>query len=63
MNTIQDQTCPYCGAVHVTGRCPAVKAIEYHPDGTTKRVEFWGPPGMPLAYNPNPATFYSPGYP
>lgn len=39
--------CPYCsphgGAVlHPTKVCPKVKAIEYHPDGSTKRVEFKG---------------------
>lgn len=37
--------CPYCSGpnsivVHGTYVCPRVKAIEYHPDGTVKRVEF-----------------------
>lgn len=36
--------CPYCSSesvqVYHTGKCPKVKAIEYHPDGTVKRVEF-----------------------
>lgn len=32
--------CPYCGNMHTDGAmCPRVKAIEYHPDGTVKRVE------------------------
>jgi len=31
--------CPYCGLIHGTV-CPRVKAIEYHPGGTIKRVEF-----------------------
>jgi hypothetical protein len=35
--------CRYCG-VHHPGECPRVKAIDYYPDGTTKRVEFHGPP-------------------
>lgn len=33
--------CPYCGTVgcHPVTMCHLVKAIEYHPDGTIKRVE------------------------
>jgi hypothetical protein len=32
--------CPYCGgAQHNGGICHLVKAIEYFPDGTIKRVE------------------------
>ena len=31
--------CPWCSDHH-SGRCPMVKAIEYHPNGTVKRVEF-----------------------
>jgi hypothetical protein len=34
--------CPYCGIFH-TAKCPLVKAYEYHPDGTVKRVEFFAP--------------------
>lgn len=50
--------CPYCGLIH-NMTCPKIKAIEYYPDGTTKRVEFHGPvatalPVFPL--NPNVAT-------
>ncbi len=30
--------CGYCGMVH-SGRCPSVKAFEYHADGSLKRVE------------------------
>jgi len=44
-------TCRWCGCIHLVGRCPAVKSFEYHPDGTLKRVEFFGPadymPAMP----------------
>ena len=38
--------CPWCSAsengvnVFHTGPCPRIKAIEYHPNGTIKRVEF-----------------------
>lgn len=35
-------TCQWCGMIH-TGSCPRVKATEYYPDGTVKRVEFWDP--------------------
>ena len=37
--------CPWCsglgGQVYHAGVCPRVRAIEYYPDGTVKRVEFW----------------------
>lgn len=39
-------TCQYCGAIHA-GRCPAVAAIEYYPDGSVKRVEFLSPQAPP----------------
>jgi hypothetical protein len=31
--------CPHCHQYH-TGICPYVKAIEYYPDGTVKRIEY-----------------------
>jgi hypothetical protein len=31
--------CEYCGLTHDT-ICPRIQAIEYHPDGAIKRVEF-----------------------
>lgn len=35
--------CPYCSSPHTatfhSGACPRLKAIEYHPNGTVKRVE------------------------
>lgn len=34
--------CQWCGAWHGL-RCPHVQAIEYHADGTVKRVEFVKP--------------------
>lgn len=40
--------CPYCsgGGVQTIhhGQCPKVKAFEYFPDGSVKRVEFHGEP-------------------
>jgi hypothetical protein len=35
--------CVHCGCWHA-GACPRVKAVEYHPDGTVKRVEYHEPP-------------------
>lgn len=32
--------CTWCGCYHNT-KCPLVKAIEYHPNGAIKRVEFY----------------------
>lgn len=36
--------CPYCSTTaqqtYHSGLCPKVKAIEYYPNGTVKRVEF-----------------------
>jgi hypothetical protein len=36
--------CPHCSgpysAIFHGGPCPRIRAIEYHPDGTVKRVEF-----------------------
>lgn len=34
--------CPHCGSLHQT-TCPRISAIEYHNDGTVKRVEFHAP--------------------
>lgn len=31
--------CPHCGMFHTT-TCLTIKAIEYHQDGSVKRVEF-----------------------
>lgn len=46
------QNCPYCGMLHERTVCPLIKAIEYHTNGTTKRVEFHGP--APLINYPPP---------
>lgn len=37
----ESYVCPYCGVCH-TGPCPMVKAIELHPNGTIKRIEYHG---------------------
>jgi len=31
--------CGHCGAIH-GGTCSRIKAIDYYPDGTIKRVEY-----------------------
>ena len=40
------QSCPWCSDEHTkvyhVGPCPRVKAIEYYPNGTIKRIEFHG---------------------
>ena len=54
------EKCPHCGLIHGP-RCPSVKAIEYFPDGTVKRVEYLTPADCwpPQFPSPNP----EPGYP
>ena len=32
--------CAHCGSGPHLGTCPSVKAFEYYPDGTIKRVEY-----------------------
>ena len=43
------QPCPWCSGpwnkVYHSGVCPRVRAIEYHPNGTVKRIEFRSPEG------------------
>ena len=52
--------CPYCGITGHLGRCTSIKAIEYHPDGTIKRVEFYAPRDyVPVIFaNPAPQNHY-----
>ena len=48
--------CRWCGAIH-QGECPRVKAKEFHPDGSLKRVEFFGeatPSLLPPVLQPMP---------
>ncbi len=40
MKTSAVAICPWCGESHPNQVCLRIKAIEYHPDGSTKRVEF-----------------------
>jgi hypothetical protein len=35
--------CGHCGMIHGP-ICPRIKAVEYYPDGTVKRVEYHGIP-------------------
>ena len=67
MSETTGKQCQHCGGYHVA-KCPLIKAIEYHPDGEVKRVEFMTPAdyAMPMPYipswpaAPNP---YPPGAP
>lgn len=54
-----DNSCCYCHQIHV-GKCPLVKALEYHPDGTMKRVEFYAPNDYAPALFANPGPAASP---
>lgn len=40
--------CAHCGMLHA-GPCPRIKVIEYHPNGTVKRVEYHETKVAPLA--------------
>lgn len=42
MAQTKTEACPYCGTIHAD-KCSLVKAFEYHPDGSIKRVEFYTP--------------------
>ena len=46
--------CRWCATSH-EGRCSTVKAIEYFPDGSVKRVEFFVPADFiqPMPSDPN----------
>lgn len=48
--------CRWCGVIHGP-RCPEVRAIEYHEDGTVKRVEFL----TPADFMSNGAPLLAPG--
>jgi hypothetical protein len=55
------QPCSHCGTYH-TVPCPRIKAIEYHQDGTMKRVEYHPHLGMQLLVgmgNPAPSAAQS----
>lgn len=55
-NAEPSRTCQWCGFIHASaGKCPMVKAFEYHENGTVKRVEFFSPAdyALPVIYGPN----------
>lgn len=57
----KDPVCRWCGVIHMTtGKCPSVKAFEYHPDGTVKRVEFFSHADYLSGGRPNPRVERSP---
>lgn len=48
MSTAAEIKCPYCGSgIPHDGLCPEIKAVDYYPDGTLKRVELLTPKDRP----------------
>ena len=42
--TVTVYKCAHCGGMdHGVNMCPRVAAVEYYPDGTTKRIEYVKP--------------------
>lgn len=37
---IEQSKCIHCGAGSHDGQCPKIKSVEYHPDGSIKKVEY-----------------------
>lgn len=52
--------CEHCGLIHDT-TCPRIRAIEYHNDGTVKRIEFHAP--QPITDSALDLLRYIPGGP
>lgn len=44
---LQAMKCPWCGQIHQATVCGLVKALEYHQDGSLRRVEFKTPADYP----------------
>lgn len=58
MNTMINEAgkCRYCGGFHMA-KCPLVRAIEYFPDGTVKKVEFHAPEPIPIETSVTPGKY------
>lgn len=60
---INPPACQWCGKLgaHPGARCPEVRAIEFHQDGTLSRVEFMTPADsfVPLSSHALPANWPS----
>ena len=62
-----EDRCPHCGLLgHMGGPCPRIAAIEYHPDGSIKRVEYVQPQqlvekGADVGYETYPMPGFSDG--
>lgn len=60
--TLETSRCPYCGAWHLEVLCPRVAEIDYHQNGTVKRVRLHGwetdvpTPLIPLPLSPSRGT-------
>jgi hypothetical protein len=50
-----EQPCQYCSngcqQIYHGGKCPKVKSIEYHENGTVKKVEFFGDEKPKVGFN------------
>lgn len=51
--------CGHCGCWHGL-LCPFVKAVEYYPDGTVKRIEYMTTPASPPVPQPIPPLTWGP---
>ena len=59
---MEKNQCRYCGHFHGV-RCPEVKAIEYFPDGTVKRVEYVTPTDLMPIFSSSPLPILPPWEP
>lgn len=62
-DSAKNLSCPYCGMIHIlAGICPMVKAFDYYPDGTVKRVEFRDPQPVQAPSQTYPLTTTTHGF-
>ena len=63
--SLPEGSCGYCGTfpAHSYQACPMVRAVEYFPDGTIKRVERFSPSELQPPYVIQPPTPIYPVYP
>jgi hypothetical protein len=51
---ITEARCHWCGELTHQGKCPLIKAVEFHEDGvTTKRIEFWTRAELDRLFSPH----------
>jgi hypothetical protein len=47
------KACGHCGGYH-NGACPRIKSVEYHPNGTVRRIEYHDTRGSAALPTPSP---------